>query len=79
VRRRGPGRGAIPTRHQSCPLQFEAMKVELKVVFDEIRGLLETIAGLDNAITENGSNLGCHKGLPCIKGIGPVTGSLRWR
>jgi hypothetical protein len=55
------------------------MKVELKVVFDEIRGLLETIAGLDNAITENGSNLGCHKGLPYIKGIGPVTGSLRWR
>lgn len=58
-------------------MQFDPMiRIELKVIVEQIRSLNQSIAELEKTITEEGQKLEGHKNLTSIKGIGPLTGSI---
>jgi transposase len=58
-------------------MRFDAMiRIELKVIVEQIRSLNQSIAELEKTIGEEGSKLEGHKNLTSIKGIGPLTGSI---
>src|SRR6516162_1273585 len=54
----------------------EIVRVELRVIVEQIRSLNRSIAELEKTISEEGSKLEGHKSLTSIKGIGPLTGSI---
>jgi len=57
-------------------MKFDAMiRIELKVIVEQIRSLNQSIAELETNADE-GSKLERHKNLTSIKGIGPLTGSI---
>ncbi|MBI2151092.1 MAG: IS110 family transposase, partial [Acidobacteria bacterium] len=58
-------------------MRFDPMiRIERKVIVDQIRRLNESIAELEKTIAEEGQKLPGHKNLTSIKGIGPLTGSI---
>ena len=58
-------------------MRFDPMiRIELKVIVEQIRSLNQSIAELEKTITEEGQKLEGHKNLTSIKGIGPLTGSI---
>jgi len=58
-------------------LKFDPMiRIELKVIVEQIRSLNQSVAELEKTIAEEGSKLEGHKNLTSIKGIGPLTGSI---
>jgi transposase len=58
-------------------MQFDPMvRIELKVVVDQIRSLNQSIAELEKTIGEEGSKLEGHKNITSIKGVGPLSGSI---
>jgi len=58
-------------------LPFDPMvRIELKVIVEQIRSLNQSIAELEKTIADEGSKLEGHKNLTSIKGIGPLTGSI---
>ena len=58
-------------------MRFDAMiRLELKVIVEQIRSLNQSIAELEKTIADEGSKLEGHKNLTSIKGIGPLTGSI---
>src|SRR5947209_5312552 len=54
----------------------EIVRVELRVIVEQIRSLNKSIAELEKTIGEEGSKLEGHKGLSSIKGIGKITGAI---
>ena len=54
----------------------EIVRIELRVVVEQIRSLNKSIAELEKTIGEEGSKLEGHKGLSSIKGIGKITGAI---
>ena len=54
----------------------QVVRIELRVIVEQIRGLNKSIAELDQTIGEEGSKLEGHKGLSSIKGIGKITGAI---
>src|SRR6476661_8815860 len=58
-------------------MPFDAMiRIELRVIVEQIRSLNKSIAELEKTIGEEGSKLEGHKGLSSIKGIGRITGAI---
>lgn len=58
-------------------LPFDAMVVlELRVIANQIRGLNQSVAQLEQAIAEASSELEGHSSLISIKGIGAVTSAI---
>ena len=58
-------------------MRFDALvRIELKVIIDQIRSLNESIAELENTIREQGQKLEGHHNLTSIKGIGNLTASI---
>jgi transposase len=58
-------------------MQFDPMiRIDLKVIVEQIRSLNQSIAELEKTITEESQKLQGHKNLTSIKGIGPLTGSI---
>ena len=58
-------------------VKFDPMiRIELKVIVEQIRSLNQSIAELEKTITQEGQKLEGHKNLTSIKGIGPLTGSI---
>ena len=54
----------------------EIVRIELRVLVEQIRSLNQSIAELEKTIGEEGSKLEGHKGLSSIKGIGKITGAI---
>ena len=54
----------------------EVVRIELRVIVEQIRSLNKSIAELDKTIGEEGSKLEGHKNLSSIKGIGKITGAI---
>ena len=54
----------------------EIVRIELRVVVEQIRSLNKSIAELEKTIGEEGSKLEGHKSLSSIKGIGKITGAI---
>ena len=54
----------------------EIVRIELRVIVEQIRSLNQSIAELEKTIGEEGSKLDGHKGLSSIKGIGKITGAI---
>ena len=54
----------------------EIVRIELRVIVEQIRSLNKSIAELEKTIGEEGSKLEGHKGLSSIKGIGKITGAI---
>jgi len=54
----------------------EIVRIELRVIVEQIRSLNKSIAELEKTIGEAGSKLEGHKGLSSIKGIGKITGAI---
>jgi transposase len=54
----------------------EIVRIELRVIVDQIRSLNQSIAELEKTIAEEGSKLEGHKSLTSIKGIGKITGAI---
>lgn len=54
----------------------EIVRIELRVIVEQIRSLNKSIAELDKTIGEEGSKLEGHKSLASIKGIGKITGAI---
>ena len=54
----------------------EIVRIELRVIVEQIRSLNRSIAELEKTIGEEGSKLEGHKGLSSIKGIGKITGAI---
>lgn len=54
----------------------EIVRIELRVIVEQIRSLNKSIADLEKTIGEEGSKLEGHKGLSSIKGIGKITGAI---
>ena len=54
----------------------EIVRIELRVIVEQIRSLNKSIAELEKTIGEEGSKLEGHKGLLSIKGIGKITGAI---
>ena len=52
----------------------EMVRIELRVIVEQIRSLNQSIAELEKTIGEEGSKLEGHKNLTSIKGIGKITG-----
>jgi transposase len=50
--------------------------IELRVIVDQIRSLNQSIAELEEAISDQGSKLEGHKSLTSIKGIGKITSAI---
>ncbi len=58
-------------------MKFDPMiRIELKVIVEQIRSLNQSIAELEKTITEEGRKLKGYKNLTSIKGIGPLSGSI---
>jgi len=58
-------------------MQFDPMiRIELKVIVEQIRSLNRSIAELEKTIAEEGSKREGFKNLTSIKGIGPLSGSI---
>lgn len=58
-------------------MKFDPMiRIELKVIVEQIRSLNQSIAELEKTIADEGSKLEGHKNLTSIKGIGPLSGSI---
>jgi len=58
-------------------MKFDPMiRIELKVIVEQIRSLNQSIAELEKTIADEGSKLEGHKNLTSIKGIGSLTGSI---
>jgi transposase len=58
-------------------MKFDPMiRIELKVIVEQIRSLNHSIAELEKTIAEEGSQQEGHKNLTSIKGIGPLSGSI---
>ena len=54
----------------------EVVRVELRVIVEQIRSLNRSVAELEKTIAQEGSRLEGHKSLTSIKGIGQVTGAI---
>ena len=54
----------------------EIVRIELRVIVDQIRSLNKSIAELEKTIGEEGSKLDGHRNLASIKGIGKITGAI---
>src|SRR5258706_9069972 len=54
----------------------EIVRIELRVIVEQIRSLNKSIAELEKTIGEEGAKLEGHKGLSSIKGIGKITGAI---
>jgi len=54
----------------------EIVRVELRVIADQIRGLNKSVAELDHAIAEASAELEGHASLTSIKGIGATTSAI---
>jgi transposase len=54
----------------------EIVRIELRVIVDQIRSLNKSIAELEKTIADAGSKLEGHKSLNSIKGIGKTTGAI---
>src|SRR5258706_12200895 len=54
----------------------QVVRIELRVIVEQIRSLNKSIAELEKTIGEEGSKLEGHKGLSSIKGIGKITGAI---
>ena len=54
----------------------EIVRIELRVIVEQIRSLNKSIADLEKTIGEEGSKLEGHQGLSSIKGIGKITGAI---
>ena len=54
----------------------EIVRIELRVVVEQIRSLNKSVAELEKTIGEEGSKLEGHKNLSSIKGIGKITGAI---
>jgi transposase len=54
----------------------EIVRIELRVIVEQIRSLNKSIAELEKTIGEEGSKLEGYKGLSSIKGIGKITGAI---
>ena len=54
----------------------EIVRIELRVIVEQIRSLNKSIAELEKTIVAEGSKLEGHKGLSSIKGIGKITGAI---
>jgi transposase len=54
----------------------EIVRIELRVIVDQIRSLNQSIAELEKTIAEEGSKLEGYKSLSSIKGIGKITGAI---
>jgi transposase len=54
----------------------EIVRIELRVIVEQIRSLNKSIAELEKTIGEESSKLEGHKGLSSIKGIGKITGAI---
>src|SRR5260370_32239039 len=54
----------------------EIVRIELRVIGEQIRSLNKSIAELEKTIGEEGAKLEGHKGLSSIKGIGKITGAI---
>lgn len=54
----------------------EIVRIELRVIVDQIRSLNKSIAELEKTIADAGSTLEGHKSLNSIKGIGKITGAV---
>jgi len=54
----------------------EIVRIELRVIVDQVRSLNQSIAELEKTIAEEGSKLEGHKSLTSIKGIGKITGAI---
>jgi transposase len=58
-------------------MRFDLMiRIELKVIVEQIRSLNQSIVELEKTIAEEGSKLEGHQNLTSIKGIGPLSGSI---
>ena len=58
-------------------LPFDAIvRIELRVIVEQIRSLNKSIAELEKTIGDAGSKLEGHKNLSSIKGIGKITGAI---
>ncbi|HEX8871606.1 MAG TPA: IS110 family transposase, partial [Candidatus Acidoferrum sp.] len=54
----------------------EIVRIELRVIVEQIRSLNKSIAELEKTIGDAGSRLEGHKNLSSIKGIGKITGAI---
>ncbi len=54
----------------------EIVRIELRVIVEQIRSLNKSITELEKTIGEEGSKLGGHQSLSSIKGIGKITGAI---
>jgi transposase len=54
----------------------EIVRIELRVIVDQIRSLNQSIAELKKTIADEGSKLEGHKSLTSIKGIRKITGAI---
>ena len=54
----------------------EVVRLELRVIVDQIRSLNKSIAELEKTIAEEGSKLEGHQNLISIKGIGKITSAI---
>lgn len=54
----------------------EIVRIELRVIADQIRGLNKSVAELDQAIAEASAELEGHASLTSIKGIGATTSAI---
>jgi len=54
----------------------QIVRIELRVIVEQIRSLNKSIVELEKTIGEEGSKLEGHKGLSSIKGIGKITGAI---
>ena len=54
----------------------EIVRIELRVIVDQIRSLNQSITELEETIAEEGSKLEGHKSLSSIKGIGKITSAI---
>ena len=54
----------------------EMVRIELRVIVEQIRSLNKSIAELEKTIGEEGSRLEGHRELSSIKGIGKITGAI---
>jgi transposase len=54
----------------------EIVRVELRVIVEQIRNLNQSIAELEKTIGEEGSKREGHQSLSSIKGIGKITGAI---
>lgn len=54
----------------------EIVRIELRVIVEQIRSLNKSITELEKTIAEEGSKLEGHESLTSIKGIGKITGAI---